>query len=99
MENVVRSGKELALDTKILDKVQAFKLSGKTLQLAEILLSDDEIQAMQEYANEVSILRLKYNDHGPVHMRTVALNSLIMMELLRQADVKTSLEKEEAGEF
>jgi metal-dependent HD superfamily phosphatase/phosphodiesterase len=32
-------------------------------------------------------------------MRTVALNSLIMMELLRKADVKTSLEKEESGDF
>jgi len=95
----VRSGKELALDNKILEKVKSFKLSGKTEQVAEILLLDDEIQAMQEYANEVSIVRLKYNDHGPVHMRTVALNALIMMELLRKADVKTSLEKEEAADF
>jgi len=95
----VRSGKELALDNKILEKIRSLKLSGKTEQLAELLLLDDEIQAMQEYANVVSIVRLKYNDHGPVHMRTVVLNSLIMMELLRQADVKTSLEKEEAGDF
>jgi len=95
----VRSGKELALDNKILEKARSLKLSGKTERIAELLLQDDEIQAMQEYANEVSIIRLKYNDHGPVHMRTVALNSLIMMELLRQAEVKTSLEKEDAGEF
>ncbi|GHV86189.1 phosphohydrolase [Spirochaetia bacterium] len=94
-----RSGKELALDTKILEKVKAFGLSGKTEALAEILLKDDEIQAMQEYANVVSIVRLKYNDHGPVHMRTVALNSLIMMDLIRRAKVKTSLEQEEVGSF
>ncbi|MCL1815673.1 MAG: HD domain-containing protein [Treponema sp.] len=95
----MRSGKELALDGKILEKIQSFKLLGKTEQLADMLLKDDEIQFMQEYANEVSIVRLKYNDHGPVHMRTVALNSLIMMDLLRQANVKASLEKEEAGDF
>ena len=95
----MRSGKELALDNKILEKIQSFKLSGKTERLAEILLLDGEIQALQEYANAVSIVRLKYNDHGPVHMRTVALNALIMMELLRRAKIKTSLEKEEAGDF
>ena len=95
----MRSGKELALDNKILEKIRSLKLSGKTEKIAELLLQDDEVQAMQEYANEVSIVRLKYNDHGPVHMRTVALNSLIMMELLRTAEIKTTLEKEEAGEF
>jgi metal-dependent HD superfamily phosphatase/phosphodiesterase len=95
----MRSGKELALDTKILEKVQSFKLSGKAEKLVKILLQDDEIQALQEYANTVSIVRLKFNDHGPVHMRTVAFNSLIMMELLRKANVKTSLEKEDSGDF
>ena len=95
----MKSGKELALDTKILDKIKRFNLSDKTTALAEKLLGDEEIQAMQEYANVVSIVRLKYNDHGPVHMRTVTLNALIMMDLLRRAGVKTSLEKEETGGF
>jgi metal-dependent HD superfamily phosphatase/phosphodiesterase len=95
----MRSGKELSLDNKILEKIKSLNLSGKTEQLAVLLLKDDEIQAMQEYANTVSIVRLKYNDHGPVHMRTVALNALIMMDLLRRSQVKTSLEKEEAGDF
>jgi metal-dependent HD superfamily phosphatase/phosphodiesterase len=54
---------------------------------------------MQEYANTVSIVRLKYNDHGPVHMRTVVLNSIIMMDLLRRAGVKTALETEESGDI
>jgi len=95
----MRSGKEIALDNKILETVQSFKLSGKAERVTELLIKNDEIQAMQEYANNVSIVRLKYNDHGPVHMRTVTLNSLIMMELLRRAEVKTSLEQEDAGDF
>ena len=95
----MKSGKELSLDSKILEKIQSFKLSGKIEKIAVLLLQDDEIQAIQEYANTVSIGRLKFNDHGPVHMRTVVLNSLIMMDLLRSAKVKTSLEKEEAGSY
>jgi hypothetical protein len=68
-------------------------------RIVQRLLEDPEIHAMQEYANTVSIKRLGYNDHGPVHMRTVALNAVIMMGLLRQAKIQTSLEVEEAGSF
>jgi len=64
-----------------------------------MLLHDEELQAAQEYANTVSIIRLGYNDHGPVHMRTVALNALIMLGLLRQAQIQTSVEKDECGDF
>jgi metal-dependent HD superfamily phosphatase/phosphodiesterase len=94
-----RSAKEKNLDAKVLEKVKSFGLSGKAAGVAELLLSDPEIQAMQEYANVVSIVRLKFNDHGPVHMRTVVLNALIMMDLLRRAGIKTSLETEEIGTF
>jgi metal-dependent HD superfamily phosphatase/phosphodiesterase len=62
-------------------------------------MADAEIQALQEYANTVSIKRLGYNDHGPVHMRTVAFNAVIMMRLLREAGIPTSLETEESGGF
>ncbi|MDR1862744.1 MAG: HD domain-containing protein [Treponema sp.] len=87
------------MDNKIVENLSAFKLSGKALEAAKLIMEDEEIQATQEYANTVSILRLGYNDHGPVHMRTVALNALIMMDLLRKAGIKTSLEKEESGNF
>jgi metal-dependent HD superfamily phosphatase/phosphodiesterase len=93
----MRSQKELALDGKILDRVNRFGLSGRAAEAAELALGDDEVQAMQEYANTVSIKRLNFNDHGPVHVRVVALNALIMLGLLREAGIKTSLEKEEGG--
>jgi metal-dependent HD superfamily phosphatase/phosphodiesterase len=95
----MRSPKELQLDTKIIDAVAALNLSGKALKAARAVLEDEEIQALQEYANNVSIVRLHYNDHGPVHMRTVAYNTIIMMSLLRNAGIKTSLETEECGDF
>ncbi|MDR1904765.1 MAG: phosphohydrolase [Treponema sp.] len=87
------------MDAKIIDTIARMGLSDRAASAAKLLLEDEEIQAVQEYANTVSIKRLGYNDHGPVHMRTVALNALIMMRLLRQAGIKTSLETEECGDF
>ncbi|MCL2879202.1 MAG: phosphohydrolase [Treponema sp.] len=95
----MRSPKEVSLDTKIIEAAQRLAPDSAAVALAKLLSVDDEIQGLQEYANNVSIKRLGYNDHGPVHMRTVALNSVILMELLRKAGIPTSLEKEEYGTF
>ena len=74
-------------------------LSGKALKTAELLFSDEEVQYLQDYANTVTIKRMHYNDHGPVHMRKVVLNSLRLIELLNKAGIKFSLEKEGIGTF
>jgi metal-dependent HD superfamily phosphatase/phosphodiesterase len=95
----MRSGKEIAIDNRIIEVITKLKLSGKAVEAARLIICDDEIQATQEYANHVSIVRLGYNDHGPVHMRTVTLNAMVMLELLRDAGVRTSLEKEDCGSF
>lgn len=87
-----KSAKQLSLEHKIIDL-----LSGITLQAAEIIFNDVELQAMQEYANTVSIRRLGYNDHGPVHMRKAALNAMKMFNLLVDNHIKMSLEKEEVA--
>jgi len=87
------------LDNKILEAIGQLAPEGAAVAAARLLMADDEIQALQEYANNVSLRRLKFNDHGPVHMRTVALNSIIMMGLLRKAGISTSLEREECGTF
>lgn len=87
------------MDKKIISAVEELHGDAPSHRIVQRLLEDPEIHAMQEYANTVSIKRLGYNDHGPVHMRTVALNAVIMMGLLRQANIPTSLEAEEAGSF
>jgi len=87
------------MDKKIIAAVEELHGDSPSHRIVQRLLEDPEIHAMQEYANTVSIKRLGYNDHGPVHMRTVALNAVIMMGLLRQAKIQTSLEVEEAGSF
>ena len=95
----MRSPKEVSLDTKIIEAIRRLVPEGAAVATAKLILSDDEIRALQEYANTVSIKRLGYNDHGPVHMRTVALNGVIMMELLQKAGISTSLETEDCGTF
>lgn len=88
----MKSPKETSLDRKLLEAAH-----GEALRAAELLIADDEIQALHEYANVVSIRRLNFNDHGPVHMRKVALNALRMLDLLKEAGVETSLEADGAG--
>jgi len=95
----MRSRKEQALDNKITASLKSLNMSARAMAGIKTLLEDDEIQAMQEYANTVSIVRLGFNDHGPVHMRTVVLNAIKIAELLCSAGIKTSLEKEDCGNF
>ncbi len=100
----MKSPKEISINEKLI------KLTNEIIQLTpekdqlplkimEILVSDQEIQEIQDYANTVSIGRLGFNDHGPVHMRTVCRNALTMLKILYQRGIKTSLENEQAGEF
>ena len=77
-----------------LEELLISKLSGKAQMAAEIIFSHVELQAQQDYANIVSIKRLGFNDHGPVHMRTAALNSILMFNLLNDRDIKLNLEAE-----
>ncbi len=90
----MKSPKQVGLESAILKG-----LSGPARKVAEALLEDAEVRALQEYANTVSIKRLGYNDHGPVHMRKVVLNALRMAEILHSAEIKLSLEEDEAGDY
>lgn len=90
----MKSPKQISIDKKILKM-----LSGKALETAELLEHDKEIRYLQDYANTVSIKRLHYNDHGPVHMRKVALNSLLLAGLLNKSGIKLNLESEKVGTF
>lgn len=82
-----------------LDRALTAMLDGKARALAGGLCRDRQLALWQNQANHVSIVRLGYNDHGPVHMRIVALHALKILNLLREAGVRTSLESEELGDF
>ncbi len=92
----MKSVKEVATESKILEKLEAFPTCKR---LAQELFQSEELQEMQDYANNVSIKRLGYNDHGPVHMRQVAINAIKMLKILHESSIKTSLEEEEIGTF
>ncbi|PIN99833.1 phosphohydrolase [archaeon CG10_big_fil_rev_8_21_14_0_10_43_11] len=82
-----------ALDKRLLAR------NGKKLNtVISALLADNELDALLELANIVSIKRLGFNDHGRVHARIVALNALTLLDLIH-AKTKTSLEEEGIGDF
>jgi metal-dependent HD superfamily phosphatase/phosphodiesterase len=80
-----------------LERVIRKRLSGVPLAAVEAVFSDPEVRVMHDYANVVSIKRLGFNDHGPVHMRKAALNAIIMFDLLSEAGIPMNLEKEGIG--
>lgn len=92
----MKSVKELSIESKILKRLQNNQVC---TELVNYLFADEELQEMQDYANNVSIKRLGFNDHGPVHMRQVAANAIKMLNLLQDSGIQTSLEKEETGTF
>ena len=92
----MKSVKEISTETKIQNRL---KNNPVCLELVNYLFNDAELQEMQEYANNVSIRRLGYNDHGPVHMRQVVGNAIKMLNILHDFGIKTSLEEEEIGTF
>ena len=93
---MMKSVKEVSVESKILKRLQN---SPKCLELVNYLFKDAELQEMQDYANNVSIKRLGYNDHGPVHMRQVTANAIKMLNILHEAGIPTSIEEEEIGCF
>ena len=99
-----KSPKEIQVEEKIthwVTKIVAGQTSGDDLpiRLWNHLRNNQEVAAIQDYANMVSIRRLGLNDHGPVHMKTVCRNALKMLNILHTAGMQTSLEKENIGTF
>ncbi len=82
-----------------LNRALLSRTDGKIEELLRGLLADKEVNHYHSYANAVSVRRLGYNDHGPVHARITTYNALKILRLMHRADVKTSLEAEEIGTF
>jgi len=87
-----KSIKQVHFEEKILNL-----LEGKAYDITSSIFENEEIQALQDYCNSVSIKRLGYNDHGPVHMRKATLNAIVMFKLLSNSGIKFNLEKESLG--
>lgn len=82
------------LDRKILAHTKEW-----LTEVVSRILHDPELEAMQEAANHVSIVRLGYNDHGPVHMRKVTLNALRILDMIHVSGAMPSLVHEGKGTY
>jgi metal-dependent HD superfamily phosphatase/phosphodiesterase len=89
-----KSHKEVALDKEIRRRAKGEKFA----QLAQAMVDDTLVGSIQNYANVVSIQRLGYNDHGPVHARIVALNCMRIFDLLEKSGVHASIVSEDMGD-
>ena len=82
-----------------LNRVLLERTSGKVHTLIGRLVNDQELNLYHSYANVVSVRRLGYNDHGPVHARITTYNALKILRLLHDGGIQTSLESESVGDF
>lgn len=88
------SPKEQGLNEALLSRTQ-----GPVHDLLTRLLADEEVHLYHSYANTVSVRRLGYNDHGPVHARITTYNALKLMRLLHEDGLRMSIEEEEVGSY
>lgn len=100
----MKSQKEISVEHRLLELAQEIidltpEAGDMPLRVIKDLIEDKEIQAVQDYANKVSITRLGFNDHGPVHMRTVCRNALKMLKILYAQGIETSLQCDNVGTF
>jgi uncharacterized protein len=98
-DEVFPDWKAVGLKQIELNRVLLERTEGKVKTLLEDLLEDEEVHLYQSYGNAVSVRRLGYNDHGPVHARIVTYNGLKILKLLHEAGLPTSLEAEQIGTF
>jgi metal-dependent HD superfamily phosphatase/phosphodiesterase len=89
-----RSPKQGELDEALIGRTK-----GKVQQLLRWMLADEQLDQYHSWANVVSVRRLGYNDHGPVHARISTYNALKILRLLNAADCPPSLVREEVGTF
>jgi len=71
----------------------------KTRQLFESLLADPRVTAHWEMANYTAVMKLGFNDHGPVHAQIVTASAMQMMQLLHQRNVPFDVIESGAGDL
>jgi len=70
---------EFGIDKALTEKAKPYK---KLTLALSLLRADRFVSGLIDQANKVSIVRLGYNDHGPMHSRITAYNALKILDLL-----------------
>jgi metal-dependent HD superfamily phosphatase/phosphodiesterase len=71
----------------------------RTAQLYEAMLADPRVMAQWEMANYMAVIKLGFNDHGPIHAQVVTAAAMQMMQLLHQSDVPFDVVASGAGDL
>ncbi len=71
----------------------------KTARIFESLLSDPRVSAQWDLANYMAVVKLGYNDHGPIHAQIVTSAAMQMMQLLHHAGVDFDVIESGAGDL
>lgn len=57
----------------------------KARRLFELLTADEEMNTLLNLANFIAVRKLGYNDHGPIHAKIVAANSITILKVLLES--------------
>jgi len=91
---IKKTHKQIAIEKAILSH-----LEGKSAEIAKMHFQRSGNTNPSGLCKYCFYKTLGFNDHGPVHMRTAALNALIMFDLLHDAGIKLNLESEKLGTY
>ena len=71
----------------------------RTARIFESLLGDPRVAAQWELANYIAVVKLGYNDHGPIHAQIVTAAAMQMTQLLHHAGVDFDVVESGAGDL
>lgn len=69
----------------------------KAAHAFERLASDPAVEASLSLANYISVRKMNYNDHGPIHARVATAAAMRILSLLVEADVQLDMSLSGAG--
>jgi metal-dependent HD superfamily phosphatase/phosphodiesterase len=75
------------------------KVYPKTARLYDLFLNDPRVMAHWELANYMAVIKLGYNDHGPIHAQVVTAAAMQMMQLLHERQVPFDVVESGAGDL
>ncbi len=71
----------------------------KTRRLYDALLDDPRVNAHWDLANYTAVMKLGYNDHGPVHAQVAAASAMQIASALVRADIPFDVIASGAGQL
>jgi metal-dependent HD superfamily phosphatase/phosphodiesterase len=86
--------KEIEITRQLYSELRKYK---KATKLLELLENDREVNQFLELSNVVTMLRLHMNDHGKMHSKIVALNSIRIYKILLKNKIFGNIQKEGIG--